>query len=57
LVQGNIKDIYKNALRIGELGRTLQFKGQEKPAGHEMAEHLEQDLEQDLKARFLKLKE
>jgi hypothetical protein len=47
LVRGNIKDIYKNALKIGELDRILRPEGQERVEGQD----------QDLKARFARLKE
>lgn len=47
LVRGNIKDIYKNALKIGELDRILRFEGQGKIKNQD----------QDLKARFARLKE
>ena len=46
LVRGNVKDIYKNALRIGELGRILRSEGEKKVEAQD----------QDLKACFTKLK-
>jgi hypothetical protein len=46
LVRGNVKDIYKNALKIGELDRILRSEGEEKVEAQD----------QDLKARFAKLK-
>jgi hypothetical protein len=49
LVRGNIKDLYKNALKIGEL-RTISLAD----SREQQVEHVDDD--KDLRARFNKLK-
>jgi hypothetical protein len=49
LVRGNIKDLYKNALKIGELRIISPADGRE-----QQVEHVDDD--KDLRARFAKLK-
>jgi hypothetical protein len=46
LVRGNVKNIYKNALKIGESDRILRSEGEKNVEAQD----------QDLKARFAKLK-